>query len=105
MTRLSLRLYWCLLAFTLSTHAHAYSLGGGGTGIFAQIGNFLQEIVNFLGGTGTMFVVFLSFAGAITMWVLIPKQAGAAVAWAFRAACGAIALFAMATLVTWIQGF
>ena len=52
-----------------------------------------------------MFVVFLSFAGAITMWVLIPKQAGAAVAWAFRAACGAIALFAMATLVTWIQGF
>ncbi len=105
MTSLSQRFFWLSAGLSVSASAHAVTLPGSGTGIFAQLGNFLQEIVNFLGGTGSMFVIFLSFAGAIGMWVLMPKQASAAVAWAFRAAIGGICLFAMGTLITWIQTF
>ena len=98
--------YWALMTLLFSTSSYAFSLGGGGdSGIYSAIAAFLQSTVDFLGGTGSMFVVFLSFCGAIGMWVLIPKNAGAAIAWAFRAAVGGICLFGMGMLVTWIQGF
>ncbi|HFQ5013435.1 hypothetical protein [Vibrio vulnificus] len=93
-------------SLTLSSHLYAsISLGGSSSGVFAQLGRFFQEIVDFLGGTGAMFVIFLAFSAAIGMWVLMPKSAGAAVAWAFRAAIGGILLFAMGTLISWIRTF
>ncbi|ENH7396018.1 TPA: hypothetical protein ACGVAX_004276 [Vibrio vulnificus] len=106
MHTLSQRLMMCFIGLTLTPSSYAsVSLGGGGSGVFAQITNFFQEIVDFLGGTGAMFVIFLSFAGAIGMWVLMPKSASTAVAWAFRAAVGGILLFAMGTLISWIKTF
>ncbi|HDY7818435.1 TPA: hypothetical protein RQK24_004150 [Vibrio vulnificus] len=106
MNAFSQQLMMSLIGLTLTSTAYAsVSLGGGGSGVFAQIANFFQEIVDFLGGTGAMFVIFLSFAGAIGMWVLMPKSASTAVAWAFRAAVGGILLFAMGTLISWIKTF
>jgi len=98
--------YWALMALLCSTSSYAFSLGGGGdSGIFAPMAAFFQSVVDFLGGTGAMFVIFLSFCGAIGMWVLIPKNAGAAIGWAFRATVGGICLFGMGLLVTWVKGF
>ncbi|GEM77219.1 hypothetical protein [Vibrio sagamiensis] len=81
------------------------SLGEGGTGPFAKVGKFFQDIVDFLGGTGSMFVIFLAFAGAIALWVLKPKEAGPAAAWALRACIGAICIFGLGTLITWVKSF
>ncbi len=106
MNTLSQRLMMTLIGLTVSTTSYAsVSLGGGGSGVFAQITNFFQEIVDFLGGTGAMFVIFLSFSGAIALWVISPKSAGPAVAWGFRGAIGGILLFAMGTLISWINTF
>ncbi|MGL6262129.1 hypothetical protein [Vibrio sp. WXL210] len=100
------RYYWLFFASLLTHPAYAnISLGGSTTGVFGKMTKFMQDIVNFLGGAGTMFVVFLSFAGAIGLWVISPKSGGAAIAWAFRAGIGAIGLFGMATLLTWIKAF
>ncbi len=99
------RSYCFAVALFFSAYSHAFSLGGGDSGIFAPIGAFFQSVTDFLGGTGAMFVIFLSFCGAIGMWVLMPKQAGAAIAWAFRATVGGILLFGMGMLVTWVRTF
>ncbi|EGU37250.1 hypothetical protein [Vibrio scophthalmi] len=99
--------YWALMTLLCSTSSYAnFSLGGGGdSGIFAPVAAFFQSVTDFIGGTGAMFVIFLSACGAITMWVLMPKNAGAAIAWMFRAIIGGICFFGMGMLVTWIKGF
>ncbi|EPS4211897.1 TPA: hypothetical protein ACGVAX_004436, partial [Vibrio vulnificus] len=58
MNAFSQRLMMSLIGLTLTSTAYtSVSLGGGGSGVFAQIANFFQEIVDFLGGTGAMFVI------------------------------------------------
>ena len=98
--------YWLLGSMLISAQAHAsVSLGGGGSGVFAKFANFLQEVVDFLGGTGTLFVIFMSAAGAIFLWVIAPKAGGEALAWLFRVCVGAIALFSLSLVITWLKGF
>lgn len=91
--------------FCSSVYARSISLGSGGGGIFAKVGDFFQEIVDFLGGTGTLFVVFVAFCAGLALWIFAPKQAGTALGWVFRACIGAIALFSIGTLISWIQTF
>ena len=100
------KLMTIFIGLTISSTSYAsVSLGTTGTGVFAQISNFFQEIVNFLGGTGAMFVIFISISGAVCLWVISPKSAGPAVAWMFRGAIGGILLFAMGTVISWIKTF
>lgn len=97
-----------LVGLTLLTQAQAHasvSLGGGGSGIFAKFTNFLQAIVDFLGGSGTLFVIFLSAAGAIFLWIVAPKAGGEALAWLFRVCIGGIGLFSLSLILTWLKGF
>lgn len=94
-----------LLAAMLSPQALAISLGSGGSGPFARIGDFFQEIVDFLGSSGTLFVVFCALCVGIGLWVSMPKQGGAALGFVFRACIGAIALFSLGTVITWLQSF
>ncbi|SON51500.1 hypothetical protein [Vibrio tapetis] len=89
----------------LSPASAAVSLGSGGSGLFAKFTAFLQSIVNFLGGTGTLFVVFAAASAAIMMWIFMPKNAGPAIAWLFRICIGAIMLFGVGLLITMLQGF
>lgn len=81
------------------------SLGAPSSGPLASIGKFLQEIVDFLGGTGTLFVAFVGVFAGIAMWVMIPKNAGSAVAFIMRAMIGAIALFTLGLTITWLKTF
>lgn len=99
------RLGLASLNLLLVSTANAVSLDPPSSGPFARIGAFFQELVDFLGGTGTMFVVFCSLAVGIGLWVSIPKQGGAALGFVFRACIGAICLFGLGTLITWIKSF
>lgn len=72
-------------------------------GPFAKITSLFQNIVDFLGGGGTMFVVFVMMAGAIILWVSTPKNSGPAVAFMFRVACGALMLFSLGSVITYLQ--
>lgn len=85
--------------------SHASISLGGSSGIFGKIASFFQTIVDFLGGPGTLFVVFLGAAAAIAMWVFMPKQASEAIAWLFRVCIGAILLFSLGTFITWLETF
>lgn len=93
-----------ILLFPTLAHARV-SIGSSGGGPFSKVGDFFQEIVDFLGGTGTLFVVFVAICAGIGLWVFIPKQAGTALGWIFRGCIGAIALFSMGTVITWLQSF
>ncbi|GEK16020.1 hypothetical protein [Aliivibrio fischeri] len=93
-----------ILLFPTLAHARV-SIGSGGGGPFSKVADFFQEIVDFLGGTGTLFVVFVAICAGIGLWVFIPKQAGTALGWIFRGCIGAIALFSMGTVITWLQSF
>ncbi len=102
LTRPSLGLFlYCMLA----TQAHASVSLGSSSGGFAKIAAFFQEIVDFLGGTGTLFVVFISAAAAIMLWIIAPQSGSAVMAWIFRVCVGAISLFSLATVMTWLQSF
>ncbi|WP_330927116.1 hypothetical protein [Candidatus Sororendozoicomonas aggregata] len=83
----------------------AVDIGAPTDGPLAKVGAFFQELVDFLGGAGVMFVVFMSAAAAVGLWVLVPKQAGQAIAWIVRVCIGALVLFGMGTLITWLKTF
>lgn len=78
---------------------------GGGDGLLAPFAEFLQQLVDFAGGPGVLFIAFVSFACAIAMWVAIPKQGGAAMGWALRVGVGVIFLMNIALFLTWMQSF
>lgn len=97
----------CGLAFMLLNPGLALasvSLGTS-TGIFGKVASFMQQIVDFLGGPGTLFVVFVAAVAAIALWVFEPSKGGAAIAWLFRVCIGAISLFGMGLLITWLRSF
>lgn len=94
-----------LHALFFSTWATAsVSLGSAPSGL-AKIAAFFQDIVDFLGGTGTLFVVFISAAAAIMLWIVTPKSGSAVIAWIFRVGVGAIGLFSLGTVIAWLQSF
>ncbi|HGP7855798.1 TPA: hypothetical protein ACLU9F_005601, partial [Klebsiella pneumoniae] len=68
-----------------------------------KIINWMQEVMDVIGGAGTLFVAFLSACVAILMWIAIPKQSGGALAWVLRVCIGAIAVFNLALLFAWLQ--
>lgn len=72
-------------------------------GFLQKLVSWMQDLIDLVGGAGVLFVVFLSLAACIIMWVLIPKAGSAALAWAFRAAMGGIALFNLALAIAWVQ--
>lgn len=68
-----------------------------------KIINWMQEVMDVIGGAGTLFVAFLSACAAILLWVTMPKQSGGALAWIMRVCIGAIAAFNLALLFAWLQ--
>ncbi|MCW8348739.1 hypothetical protein MD535_22375 [Vibrio sp. ZSDZ65] len=100
-----IRLLTLPLMWLLSAPAFARVSLGTSTGPFGQVVAFFQAIVDFLGGPGTLFVVFMALCCGIALWVFMPKQAGSALGWVFRGCIGAIALFSIGTVITWIQSF
>ncbi|HBO7987864.1 hypothetical protein [Pseudomonas aeruginosa] len=103
------RVFWLLASLFLSPLALAANndvdLGSPGDGPLAAFAGFMQELVNFVGGPGVLFIVFVSAAAGIGLWVMAPKSGSAAVAWIARVCVGGIALFNLALLLAWYQGF
>ncbi|NQD63305.1 hypothetical protein HP459_18170 [Enterobacter sp. CM29] len=66
--------------------------------------SWMQDVIDFVGGAGVLFIVFVSAAACIVLWVTAPKSGGAAMSWIFRVLMGGIALFNLALLITWAQG-
>ena len=79
------------------------SLPSSDSSYLQKIINWMQEVMDVIGGAGTLFVAFLSACVAILMWIAIPKQSGGALAWVLRVCIGAIAVFNLALLFAWLQ--
>ena len=79
-------------------------LGSPNDGPLQKIGALMQQIVDFLGGPGVLLVAVLGFVLAYFMWVVIPKSAGPAIGLVGRALTGAVVMFNIALLFSWIQG-
>ncbi|WP_133462471.1 hypothetical protein [Scandinavium goeteborgense] len=73
------------------------------TPFLAKITAFMQNILDVAGGAGALFIAFVSAVAAIGLWIAAPKQGSTALAWVFRVCVGAIAIFNIALLFTWLQ--
>ncbi|WP_263147673.1 hypothetical protein [Pseudomonas sp. RIT-PI-AD] len=103
------RVFWLFAGLFLSPLALAVNndvdLGSPGDGPLAAFAGLMQALVDFVGGPGVLFIVFISAAAGIGLWVVAPKSGSQAVAWIARICVGGIALFNLALLLTWYQGF
>lgn len=80
------------------------SLPSPNQGFLQKFTSWMQDVVDFVGGAGVLFIVFVSAAACIALWVAVPKSGSAAMAWVFRVCIGGIALFNLALLIGWAQG-
>ncbi|WP_409247126.1 hypothetical protein [Enterobacter hormaechei] len=64
---------------------------------------FFQSIVDAVSGAGVLLIVFLSACVAIALWILVPKNSGAAMGLMARVAAGGIALFNIALVIASLQ--
>lgn len=103
------RIFWLLASFMLAPVAlsanNDLDLGAPSDGPLAAFAGFMQELVDFVGGPGVLFIVFVSAACGVALWVMAPKQGSAAIAWIGRVCIGALVLFNIAILLTWLQDF
>lgn len=103
------RFMWVLVGLYCSASARAANndvdLGSPSSGPLAAIGDFFQEVVDFVGGPGVLLIAFISAAAAVGLWVVAPKAGGAAIAWVARVCIGAIVLMNIAITLTWLQSF
>ncbi|WP_178306553.1 hypothetical protein [Vibrio algicola] len=83
--------------------ASSIDIGGSSSGFLSKIAEFFQQVVDFAGGPGAMFIVFLSITVGLGMWAFMPKQSGSALGYIFRACIAGIGLFGMGTLLAWLQ--
>lgn len=93
------------LLFSLSAQAvnNDVSLPSANSSYLQKIITWMQDVMDVVGGAGTLFVAFVSACAAILLWIAIPKQSGGALAWVLRVCIGAIAVFNLALLFTWLQ--
>ncbi|BES73865.1 hypothetical protein RE428_48830 (plasmid) [Marinobacter nanhaiticus D15-8W] len=109
MKQLKLYLVW-LASFAFAPAALAVEnneldLGSPADGPLAAIGTFMQELIDFVGGPGVLFIVFVCAVAAIGLWVAAPKMGGTAIAMLLRVLVGGILIFNVALIITWLQGF
>lgn len=94
-----------LLALSPSTFASSIDLGGSSSGFLSSLADFFQDLVDFVGDTGALFIVFISIATGLGLWAFMPKQSGAALGFIFRACIAGIGLFGMGTFIAWIKSY
>lgn len=73
-------------------------------GIFGPVTKFFQSIIDYAGGAGTLFIVFMSIVVGVILWIVAPKQGSAAIAAVMRAFVGAIFLFNVGVIIAYFQG-
>lgn len=75
----------------------------GGGEIYSTFARYMQDLVNFLGGSGVLFAVFVSAAVAVCIWIFAPKNSGL-MGWLVRIVIGAIVLFNLAVIILYFRG-
>lgn len=94
-----------LLALSPSTFASSVDLGGSSSGFLSSLADFFQDLVDFVGTTGSMLIIFLSITVGLALWVFAAKQSGAALGFLFRACVAGICFFGMGTFIAWLQSY
>lgn len=77
-------------------------LPGPNDSFLQKIVDWMQSILDFIGGAGALFFAFLSGFACIVLWGLAPKQSEA-IGKLFRAAIAGIAAFNLAFFIAWLQ--
>ncbi|EMO4164853.1 hypothetical protein WMR86_20180 (plasmid) [Proteus vulgaris] len=78
------------------------NLPSANEGFLDKIVKWFQDIINFIGGAGALFMAFIAGCAAILLWIFAPK-AGAAMGFIMRVCVGAIALFNLGLFIAWLQ--
>ena len=81
----------------------AVDIGTAGTGFFAGLVNFMQEIVDFMSGPYAIFAIIMGGALAIGLWIFTPKESGV-MQWVFRVLFGGIMLLNLGGIVAYVAG-
>ncbi|EHU5819358.1 hypothetical protein KZ126_005026 [Salmonella enterica] len=77
-------------------------LPGANDSFLQKVVNWMQSVLDFVGGAGALFFAFLSGFACIVLWGLAPKQSEA-IGKLFRAAIAGIAAFNLAFFIAWLQ--
>lgn len=78
------------------------SLPSANDSFLQKVVDWMQSILDFIGGAGALFFAFLSGFACIVLWGLAPKQSEA-IGKLFRAAIAGIAAFNLAFFIAWLQ--
>ncbi|NIH07052.1 hypothetical protein [Providencia rettgeri] len=73
-----------------------------GDSFLQKIIDWMQSLLDFLGGAGALFFAFISGFFAIVLWAVAPKQS-AALGLVLRLCVGAIGVFNLGLLIAWLQ--
>lgn len=101
-------LFWVALATGSINAAWAadgnsrVQLPGANDSFLQKVVNWMQSVLDFVGGAGALFFAFLSGFACIVLWGLAPKQSEA-IGKLFRAAIAGIAAFNLAFFIAWLQ--
>ncbi|HFW5273059.1 TPA: hypothetical protein ACIBWY_004188 [Salmonella enterica subsp. enterica serovar Bullbay] len=77
-------------------------LPGANDSFLQKVVDWMQSVLDFVGGAGALFFAFLSGFACIVLWGLAPKQSEA-IGKLFRAAIAGIAAFNLAFFIAWLQ--
>lgn len=78
------------------------SLPSANDSFLQKLVDWMQSVLDFIGGAGALFFAFLSGFACIVLWGLAPKQSEA-IGKLFRAAIAGIAAFNLAFFIAWLQ--
>ncbi|HFQ9467575.1 TPA: hypothetical protein ACHTH4_004787 [Escherichia coli] len=92
-----------LLATHQAMAANDVSLPTSDAGWINKIIGWFQTIVDAVSGAGVLLIVFLSACAAVGLWIVVPKNSGAAIAFMARVAAGGIVLFNIALVIASFQ--
>ncbi|PXF32085.1 hypothetical protein WH50_06400 [Pokkaliibacter plantistimulans] len=70
-----------------------------------KVVSFMQEFVNFIGGPGAAFVVFISAVCCVALWVAAPKQSSVVMGWLLRVVTGGILIFNITMVFSWLKAY
>lgn len=87
----------------LAQTSQSITLQNTGTTFFDSIVALFQDIIDFAGGPGVFFIIFISAVMAIGLWIFAPKQGSAAVTWLIRILVGGIIILNLSLLLTYLQ--
>ena len=101
MQGISMYLVSCLLT---SSRAFATDIGAPADGMFAQIGGWLQDYVDFMEGPWGLFIPIIGLSFAVAVWML-STRGGEQLGWIGRVIIGSLMIINIPSLVIALQAY